>query len=139
MKACHETSEKSDVDFSNLSILHDECPELLMKIEVAQESYKLSIKILNSRSVLHIERLQKAQTEYLKKQNSEATYQAFSEHIDHSLRETMQAETDNCYRVIPETIELFIGNQKALLDAARNMFPDIEFFDHNAMFENGPA
>lgn len=137
MKACAEISEKTDIDFSTLSVLHDRYPKLLMEIEIAQESYKLSIQTLNSRSVLHAEQLQKSQAEYLKKEsNAEATYQAFAENIDHSLRETMKAETDNCYRLIPETIELFTENQKAMLSAAHNMFPDIEFFDHNDIFEN---
>ncbi len=138
MKAGVEISEKTDIDFSHLSILHDKYPKLLMEIELAQESYKLSIQTLNSRSVLHTEQLQKAQDKYLKKEsNVEATYQAFSEDIDQSLRETMQVATDNCYRIIPETIELFTENQKAMLSAARNIFPDVEFFDHNEMFENG--
>ncbi|WP_158653312.1 hypothetical protein [Aeromonas veronii] len=138
MKACPEVNEKTSIDFSNLSVVHDKHPLLLMKIELAEESYKLSIQALNSRSVLHTDQLQPAQAEYLKKTNSHDSYQAFSEQIDDTLLKKMEAATDNCYMIIPKTIELLIENQKEMLDAARNMFPNIEFFDHNKFYETEP-
>lgn len=139
MQACATVNEKPDIDFGELSFLHDEYPKLLMELDLAQEGYKLSIQSLNTRSTLHIERLQKAQAEHRKELGAEATYQSLAKHIDGSLLQTMRAATDVCYTIIPKSIKRLINVQKEMLEVANKAFPNIEFFDHNQMFENGPT
>lgn len=139
MKACATINEKPDINFGGLSFLHDEYPKLLMELDLAQESYKLSIQLLNSRSTLHLERLQKAQAECQKDLGAEASYQLFAKKIDASLLQTMRTATDVCYKIIPESIESLINVQREMLEVANTSFPNIEFFNHNQMFENGPT
>jgi hypothetical protein len=138
MKACAVVNEKADISFENLSFLHDESPTLLMELDLAQESYKLSIQLLNARSVLHNEQLQKAQAVHRKESGAKVTYQTLAGVIDDHLRETMKTATDVCYTIIPESIECLVKVQKEMLDVSNKAFPNIVFFDHNQMYEKGP-
>ncbi|WP_099608884.1 hypothetical protein [Vibrio coralliilyticus] len=136
MRSFNEVDEKDSFNIAKLCFLQDKFSEFLMELDVADDCYKLSIRQLNYRSMLHRERLQEFQSELLKEYpDIEHSYQNMQQYISTELLETMVVATNSCYQIIPQTIEMLENAQSELLVIAKERFAGAAFLDHDALYQ----